>query len=125
MRLEFKTPPPTVAALQACGMASGDVGGLYISARYKGAEFCRVGYYVRYEDPLSPPVENLPDGTPGPLHPLPENPSDWVRLERVLSDARVTRFVVAWDAKAATRDAAEGDATQQDFLEAKRQRIEA
>mmetsp|Transcript_16898 Transcript_16898/g.49442 ORF Transcript_16898/g.49442 Transcript_16898/m.49442 type:complete len:206 (-) Transcript_16898:34-651(-) len=84
MRFEFEASPPSRDVIVKGGGTS-DVAGLYVSGVYRGAEFCRVGYYVRYEytDPRlqeSPPEEIA-----------------WPALQRVLSDPRVTRFLVNWD----------------------------
>lgn len=91
MRFNFESDPPSKQAVEEGGAL--DVGGIYISASYRGAEFCRVGYFVRheYDDPM-----------------LQENPPqvvDWSRLRRVLSDPRVTRFPIAWDERQTAQSA--------------------
>mmetsp|Transcript_75599 Transcript_75599/g.210037 ORF Transcript_75599/g.210037 Transcript_75599/m.210037 type:complete len:196 (-) Transcript_75599:341-928(-) len=109
MTFVFESPPPSIAALEASGGAS-DVGGLYLSALYRGSEFCRVGYFVRHEDPdafvqdanAKDPNENFPEDLdmddPPPVEvEKPMAPTDWSRLQRVLSEPCVTRFGIGWD----------------------------
>jgi len=87
MKFEFSSPAPTRAQILQNGMNDGhlEVAGLYLSAVYGDAEFCRVGYYVRHEYPDAAMQESPPEVL------------DWTRLHRVLSDPCVTRFNVTWD----------------------------
>merc|ERR1712048_686226 len=80
-----EAPAPTRAAIESAGGAL-EVTGLYLSAIYRGFEFERIGYFVRYEytDPA--------------LQETPPEIVDWSRLQRVLSDPpSVTRFAIGWD----------------------------
>eukprot|EP00406_Dinophysis_acuminata_P059458 CAMPEP_0179268100 /NCGR_PEP_ID=MMETSP0797-20121207/30268_1 /TAXON_ID=47934 /ORGANISM="Dinophysis acuminata, Strain DAEP01" /LENGTH=173 /DNA_ID=CAMNT_0020976375 /DNA_START=70 /DNA_END=588 /DNA_ORIENTATION=+ len=87
MNFVFEPPGPTTAMVEASGGAL-EVGGLYVSAVYRGKEFCRVGYFVRHEYE-SPELQESP----------PE-PAEWGKLRRVLSEPCVTRFTIQWDAPA-------------------------
>merc|ERR1719382_1771174 len=89
MEFVLESPPPSIKHIEQSGGPL-EVAGLYISACYKGAEFCRVGYYVRneYDDPA---MQESPPETP-----------DWSKLRRVLSDPCSTRFTVAWDQTSGT-----------------------
>jgi len=84
LKFVLESRGPTRAEIEAGGGAM-EVAGLYLSALYCDAEFCRVGYYVRheYDNPLL--VENPPAVL------------DCGRLRRVLSDPCVTRFAIGWD----------------------------
>mmetsp|Transcript_88804 Transcript_88804/g.198574 ORF Transcript_88804/g.198574 Transcript_88804/m.198574 type:complete len:217 (+) Transcript_88804:55-705(+) len=82
-----EAPAPPRDVIEASGGAL-EVAGLYLSGVYRGAEFCRVGYYVRHE--YNDPV----------LQESPPEAIEWDRLRRVLSDPRVTHFSVAWDGPA-------------------------
>mmetsp|Transcript_76209 Transcript_76209/g.176816 ORF Transcript_76209/g.176816 Transcript_76209/m.176816 type:complete len:178 (+) Transcript_76209:130-663(+) len=84
MKFVFESPAPSRQVIEAGGSVF-EVAGLYLSALYRGAEFCRIGYFVRheYDDPAL--QENPPESV------------DWSRLRRVLSDPCVTRFAVTWD----------------------------
>ncbi|CAE7467374.1 ASF1 [Symbiodinium natans] len=83
-RFRFESGPPTQSAIEASGGPL-EVAGLYLSALYRGKEFCRVGYYVRhdYDDPT------LQEDPPATV--------DWTRLRRVLSEPCVTKFQIPWD----------------------------
>ncbi|CAE7301526.1 ASF1 [Symbiodinium necroappetens] len=90
-RFRFESSPPAQSAIEASGGPL-EVAGLYLSALYRGEEFCRVGYYVRhdYDDPA------LQEDPPATV--------DWARLRRVLSEPCVTKFQIPWD----TTEAAHG-----------------
>mmetsp|Transcript_62932 Transcript_62932/g.121245 ORF Transcript_62932/g.121245 Transcript_62932/m.121245 type:complete len:227 (+) Transcript_62932:75-755(+) len=84
MRFVFEAPAPTRRQIEESGSVA-DTTAVYLTATYKGEEFCRIGYYVRHEY-----VEPL----------LQENPPeevDWAMLRRVLSNPCVTRFPIEWD----------------------------
>eukprot|EP00933_Yihiella_yeosuensis_P081773 TRINITY_DN95458_c0_g1_i1.p1 TRINITY_DN95458_c0_g1~~TRINITY_DN95458_c0_g1_i1.p1 ORF type:complete len:217 (+),score=34.21 TRINITY_DN95458_c0_g1_i1:37-651(+) len=87
LRFNFESDPPLQSQIEQAGGPK-EVTGLYISAFYKDAEFCRLGYYIRfeYEDPE-----------------LEENPPkrvQWNQLARVLSPPCVTEFRIKWDEQA-------------------------
>lgn len=84
MKFVFESPPPSRNIIERSG-GPFEVAGLYLSAVYRGAEFCRIGYFVRHEYEDAQLQENPPDVV------------DWPQLRRVLSDPCVTRFSVAWD----------------------------
>jgi len=77
MTVTLEAPAPTRSMITQSG-GPFDVGGMYISAAYKGSEFCRVGYYVRYEYDNPALREEPPEEV------------DWQRLQRWLS-RRLTR----------------------------------
>lgn len=83
MKFVFESPAPSRSVIEACGDPL-EVTGLYLSAVYRGAEFCRVGYFVRYE---------YDDKT---LQEEPPQQVDWTHLRRVLSDPCVTCFSGVW-----------------------------
>mmetsp|Transcript_9232 Transcript_9232/g.25844 ORF Transcript_9232/g.25844 Transcript_9232/m.25844 type:complete len:216 (-) Transcript_9232:58-705(-) len=84
MKFVFESPAPSRSVIEAGGGAL-EVAGLYISAVYRGVEFCRVGYFVRHEYDNPALQEDPPEKV------------DWSHLRRVLSDPCVTRFSVVWD----------------------------
>eukprot|EP00434_Breviolum_minutum_P028316 symbB.v1.2.025052.t1/scaffold2412.1/size81594/3 len=90
LKFNFESAPPSKADLEAKSPDSAESGplevaGLYISALYGGKEFCRVGYYVRYEYDDEELQENPPETV------------DWDHVHRVLSAPRVTKFEIPWD----------------------------
>jgi len=89
LKFALESRAPTSAEIEAGGGAM-EVAGLYLSALYRDAEFCRVGYYVRheYDNPL------LVESPPSVL--------DCGQLRRVLSDPHVTRFAIGWDSPVST-----------------------
>ncbi|CAK9025649.1 unnamed protein product [Durusdinium trenchii] len=91
LKFNFESAPPSKEDREALFGILADgfhvlVAGLYLSASYGGKEFCRVGYYVRYEYDDPELQENPPEMV------------DWNRVHRVLSAPRVTKFVIPWDA---------------------------
>lgn len=84
LKFVFDVPPPSQSMILSGGGPQ-DVAGLYLCAQYRGEEFTRVGYYVRYEYE-DPAMQEEPPAVP-----------DWGLLRRVLSDPCVTRFPVRWD----------------------------
>eukprot|EP00435_Cladocopium_sp_Y103_P022198 s1785_g5.t1 len=92
LKFNFESAPPAKTDLEAKGADSQESGplevaGLYISALYGGKEFCRVGYYVRYEYDDPQLQENPPETV------------DWDHVHRVLSAPRVTKFIIPWDSE--------------------------
>eukprot|EP00928_Gymnodinium_smaydae_P004735 TRINITY_DN11613_c0_g1_i1.p1 TRINITY_DN11613_c0_g1~~TRINITY_DN11613_c0_g1_i1.p1 ORF type:complete len:254 (-),score=45.33 TRINITY_DN11613_c0_g1_i1:46-711(-) len=137
MKFVLECPAPTVQQLEESGGGS-DVVGIYLTATYRDTEFCRVGYYVRHEDPsapvqLPPPQADgeragaveVEDAAPEEQTPT-QQPQDWTKLRRVLSEPCVTRFKIGWDGPppatlGETLDA-EGEVGSAFEPEAKRQR---
>lgn len=119
----LESPAPSTAALEAAG-GHRDVIGLYLSMLYREVEFCRVGYFVRHEDPTAPPpppppepevqVEDddgdenaqqggVPQGAAASSDAAQEadaGPPEWDKMCRFLSEPCVTRFAIAWDGQA-------------------------
>merc|ERR1712232_310344 len=87
MKFVFESRPPTQVEIERGGGLQ-EASALYLSAEYRGKEFCRVGYFVRYEytDPA--------------LREEPPAAVDWSKLQRVLSDPCITFFENGWDAPA-------------------------
>ncbi|CAE8666111.1 unnamed protein product [Polarella glacialis] len=77
------SPPPQSTITLGGGPL--EVAGLYLSAMYRGEEFCRVGYYVRHEHDEPTLAENPPQSV------------EWSKLVRQLSTPCVTQFLIAWD----------------------------
>jgi len=95
MKFDVEAPAPARSVLERGGGPL-EVGGIYLSALYRGAEFCRVGYYVRheYDDPA--------------MQEAPPEIVDWGKLRRVLSEPCLTRFAIAWDDSSASAGAGLG-----------------
>merc|ERR1712187_30541 len=108
MKFEFESPAPPLDALEASDAA--DVAGLYLSASYRGTEFCRVGDFVKHLDPNAIEVDEeglakgSDDGDDVDVEaedlvdpPKRLRPSDWHLLRRYLSQPHVTTFPIDWD----------------------------
>ncbi|CAJ1458156.1 unnamed protein product [Effrenium voratum] len=86
LKFNFESNPPSQKDVEASGGPL-EVAGLFLAALYQGQEFCRVGYFVRYEYDDPELQENPPENV------------DWSRLHRVLSPPRVTKFAIPWDSQ--------------------------
>merc|ERR1712232_417142 len=62
MKFNFESPAPSQSMIETSGGAF-EVAGLYLSARYRDKEFCRIGYYVRYEY-ANPALQENTDANP-------------------------------------------------------------
>lgn len=102
MEFEFDAPPPNLYLVPRDDQL--DNAAVLLSAKYKGREFCRVGYYLRHE--YTPEfVDSLrqanPDGSL--IIAEPELPCgeklNLQYLQRIvdLDNPRVTHFLIDWD----------------------------
>mmetsp|Transcript_95931 Transcript_95931/g.151026 ORF Transcript_95931/g.151026 Transcript_95931/m.151026 type:complete len:181 (+) Transcript_95931:32-574(+) len=89
MKFVLESPPPPLTALQQSGIilsdGQPDVGGLYISAAYRGKEFCRIGYFIRLEYDDAELQQNPPQVV------------QWDRFTVALSKPTATLTPIKWD----------------------------
>eukprot|EP00931_Biecheleriopsis_adriatica_P108188 TRINITY_DN82525_c0_g1_i1.p1 TRINITY_DN82525_c0_g1~~TRINITY_DN82525_c0_g1_i1.p1 ORF type:complete len:192 (-),score=28.91 TRINITY_DN82525_c0_g1_i1:109-639(-) len=84
MQFTFEACPPSRSAIEESGGPL-DVSGIYLSALYRGNEFCRVGYYLRHDYDDKELQEDPPQAVV------------WEKLQRVLSTPCITKFLIKWD----------------------------
>ena len=102
MKFVFEAPAPNLFLVPKEDQL--DNSAVILSARYKGREFCRVGFYLRHEYPLEF-VNSLRSSTDGlsaivePELPCGENLNIQI-LQRLvdLENPRVTHYLIDWDA---------------------------
>lgn len=103
MKFVFEAPPPNLFLVPKEDQL--DNSAVLISAKYRGREFCRVGYYMRHEYPLEF-VNALRTQQPGGLAEIvePELPcGERLNLQALMrlvdvDNPRVTNFLIDWDA---------------------------
>ena len=92
MKFEFAAPAPNLFLVAKDDQL--DVSAVFLSAGYKGQEFCRIGYYTKHEYPEGLfPVDPVTG-----IEAIPENLDLSKLLRKIDSDnPRVTRFLINWD----------------------------
>jgi histone chaperone ASF1 len=102
MKFVFEAPAPNLFLVPKEDQL--DNSAVILSAKYRGREFCRVGYYLRHEYPvefinsLRPPTDGL-SAIVDPELPCGENLNLQV-LQRLVDveNPRVTHYLIDWDA---------------------------
>ena len=103
MKFVFEAPPPNLFLVPKEDQL--DNSAVLISAKYRGREFCRVGYYMRHEYPIEF-VNSLRTQQAGGLAEIvePELPcGERLNLPALMrlvdvDNPRVTNFLIDWDA---------------------------
>lgn len=101
MKFVFEAPAPNLFLVPKDDQL--DNSAIIIAARYKGKEFCRVGYYMRHEYPIEFVNSLRPQGdglseVVEPELPCGENLNIQILLRLVdVENPRVTHYLIDWD----------------------------